>query len=76
MHFLEAKGIAPEALDELSDEKVESIFNELETLVDQLMASCDKELLTNPELEDLTEEEMTEFLIDYVINGIDEQVKP
>src|SRR6056297_453624 len=76
LHFLEAKGITPEALDNFSEEKVESLLKELETIVESLMASCDKELLTNPALEDLTEEEMTDFLVDYVITGIDNQVKP
>jgi hypothetical protein len=75
MHFFEAKGITPEALGNFSDEKIENLLKELESIVESLMASCDKELLTNPDLEDLTEEEMTDFLIDYVISGIDEQVK-
>jgi hypothetical protein len=39
------------------------------------MVSCDQELSTNPDLKDLTDEEITDFILDYIINGINEQTK-
>lgn len=74
-HFLEAKDIALEDLDDLSEEKVEALIDELHNTVNTLMVSCDQELSTNPELKNLTDEELSDFVLDYIINGIHEQTK-
>jgi hypothetical protein len=74
-HFLEAKDIALEDLDDLSEEKVEALIDELHNTVNTLMISCDQELSTNSELKNLTDEELSDFVLDYIIDGIHEQTK-
>ena len=75
-YFLQTKGISRGDFDKMTKEKIEVLADEFHKVTDPLIDAFDEKMLNDDGLRNLSDGKIMAAAFDFVVAGIDKQVKP